>query len=109
MSSIFFTDDVVEILNLSQEQIYSIRSQTCDFKKEPNRDIVGMRYKLFANVANYSYGDIKNPDEFQLSLVDWNHGGHFVYWHPSQFRLYYRPLRNHLKLLFFKVFRKYCP
>ena len=109
MGSIFFTGDVVEILNLSEDQIYSIRSQTCNFKADPNRDVVGMRYILFVNVANYSYGDVKKPDEIQYRVIEWNHGGHFVYWHPSQFRLYHRPFKNWIKLLCFKVFRKYCP
>jgi len=109
IGNIFFSNDIVEVLNLSDEQIYSIRSQTCDFNKQPNRDIVGMHYKIKVNIHNYSYDDIIKLNEIHYSLIGWNHGGHFSKFEPTQLRLINRPLKNWLKLIRFVVFGQYCP
>ena len=101
---IFYTDDVVEVLNLSDNQIYDIRSQTCNVKRNLNKDIVGMRYKLKVQVI-----DTRDGFEMHCTLEGWNHGGHSAHIvEPSQIRLNYRPLKNWIKHLYFKKTGKYA-
>jgi len=100
--NIFFTDDIVEVLNLSQGQIYDIRSQTCDFNKHPGKDIVGMRYKLKVRIYD--------EKEIWHMLLGWNHGGHVSdKFNPEQLRLIHRPFKNWWKLIKLKVVGQYYP
>jgi hypothetical protein len=97
MKEEYFTGDVVELLNLTEQQISSIRSQTCNQNANPNRDAIGMRYKLF--VKRFT---ILDKTTTQYYLLDWGHGGHFSgIVSPFQFTLYKRPITNWVK--YFKL------
>ena len=103
----FFTDDVVELLNLSSGQTYGIMSQTCDFKGRVIYDVIGMRYKLKTYIVNRSYDNVVKKDELVYEFQGWNHGGYGIYFLPSQFRLVHRPFYNRIKLLCLLLFNKY--
>ena len=84
--TVFYSGDVVELLNLSADQIESIRSQRCNFKINPKEEAVGMRYRV--RVSKNHRGETIHQ------LMGWNHGGHFYNFYASQLLLYKRPLSN---------------
>jgi len=101
---VYFDGDIVELINLSSNQIYSIRSQSCDQNRQPNRDIIGMRYKLVVKKnIKFRKVDDKFVEHYVNSYIflNWNHGGHFEEFSTSQFTLYKRPISNWIK--YFKL------
>ena len=74
MNNKFYNGDLVKILNLSNYQIESIHSQTCN---RPNvAEIIGQMYYVDQIEANEEY-----------SLIGWNHGGYHLTFKPSQLQL----------------------
>ena len=98
----FFEDDIVEILNLSKEQIDSIQSQTCRSDTKFCKDIIGMRYRI---ERIYSYYNTSKQYPAEYWLKGWNHGNYCVFT-PSQLRLVYRPFKNKIKAIKYKLNKK---
>lgn len=123
--NVFFTDDIVEVLNVSTKQIEDIRSQTCNIHSNPSPFIIGSRYKLkilknmeFSGRRSVTYEEwneiCKDPKywiaDLTYILEEWNHGGHFAdRFKPEQLTLHRRPLRNWLKYLWLNITKKYNP
>lgn len=92
------TGDIVELINISSDQLESMSSQRCermDRTVQRAIGIIGMRYKL--NIWKGYNGDARHE------LIGWNHGGHFVYFDKSQLRMAHRPPKNVLKSLWRSV------
>lgn len=71
--------DVVQIINLSSDQLNSISSQRCIKMEDAillSKAIIGMAYIIDEVNGN------------KIKLKNWNHGGHFVYFEPDQFISY---------------------
>jgi len=69
---------IVEILNLSEEQISDIASQRClgliEHRRMIVNDIIGQRYKV---LNYYEFGNV-------YTLENWNHGGHDIHFKEGQ-------------------------
>ena len=89
----FQTGDIVEILNLSHQQIEAIKSQRCNFNIDPAKECVGSRFEV--EVVEYG------GDNFQIVLLGWNKGG-FVErsFKEGQLTLHSRPSKNIFKRIF---------
>ena len=107
---LFFTGDIVEILALTQRQIYDIESQTCRNLINPNTTIVGSRYRVAVYISNHSYDDVVLPNEVNHFLIGWKNGGHNAkYFKPESLWLIHRPFKNRLKFIIMKITRRYKP
>lgn len=118
---IFFTGDVVEVLNVSKSQVDSIQSQTCS-NDNPVPHIVGNKYRLFVSTDRESkirFSDIEEWNknyydptmwrgQLQYRLNGWYHGGLTADRVESdQIILYKRPLKNWLKYWYLLITKNY--
>lgn len=88
MQTKFRKGDIIEILNLSKEQIVEILSQTNYERsvKDLCDTIIGSRYKI---LSVHPAGTIKDTE--CVCLEGWNQGGHSaMFFTFSQIRLYHR-------------------
>lgn len=106
---VFYTGDLVELLNVSPGQDYDIKSQTSDFKQDTNR-LVGQRFYVECFVRDYSFETKLLPLEIQHRLQGWSAGGHGANSVSGfQIKLHSRPIRNKIKFFIQYIIGTYKP
>lgn len=118
MEDIYFNGDIVELLNLTKDNIYSMQSSTSDFS-DKWRSVLGMRYKTICcfhkeqkfiprEECKYGFGQRYEPQRIDIFLSGFKYGLHYSLMVDSgQIILRERPFKNKVKYLIYKLFKKY--
>ena len=92
----YYPDDIIEVLNLTSDDIAEIKSQRCNFNIDPVKEAVGARFRC----NKYTCSD-------QVFVDGWCIGGYVNITGKSlnieQVRLYRRTFKNKIKNLFNKL------